>query len=86
MYWTKFEQDLTAAFAVYAKSEKREVFSNQMKLSFLQDEIKFDALRSVASALQVTMSINPNFTYNEAMKVYRVAVMKEKTGTNARHV
>ena len=86
MTWTKFEQDLNTAFATYVKSEKKEVFSNQMKFSYLQDKIKCDTLLSVSSALKVAMSSYPNFTYNEAMKVYRVAVMKAKTGKGSRQV
>ena len=57
-----------------------------MKLVFLQDKIKCVALRSVATLLKGTVSSNPNVTHNESLKVYRVAVMKEKTGKNARHV
>jgi murein L,D-transpeptidase YafK len=85
MDWTKFEQELNDAFAAYVKTEKRVVHSDQMKLSILQDKIKCDALLSVNSALQVAMSSNPNYTYDEAMADYRAAAMNIKT-KNAKHV
>ena len=74
MHWTKFEQQLNGAFATYMKVEKQIVHSNQMKLLFLVDKVKCDILNPVTTALSVTISNNKNFTYNEALKVYKAAV------------
>jgi hypothetical protein len=73
MDWTKFERELEAAFATYVRKEKREVHSNDMKITILQDKIKCDELVQVNAALQVAISSNPNYTYEDAMAVYRAA-------------
>ena len=50
MDWIKFEQQLNSAFAAYVRNEKREVHSNDMKITILQDKIKCDDLISVNAA------------------------------------
>ena len=35
MWWEEFEKQLTSAFASYGKKERRQVYSNEMKLRIL---------------------------------------------------
>ena len=50
MWWEEFEKQLTAVFAAYDKREKRQVYSDEMKISILIKKINADfylALRLV---------------------------------------
>ena len=63
MYWTRFDQQLNTAFAIYAKVEKRVVHSDVLKLGFLLDTVKCDILKPFTTAL--TVAIEGNNTYTQ---------------------
>ena len=89
MTWTKFEQQLNTAFAIYVKVEKRVVYSDAMKLGFLLDKVKSDTLKHVSAALTVAIKGDKNYTYTKALKVYKAEVQKSGTSgqmRNPRHI
>ena len=89
IYWTKFEQQLNTAFASYVKVEKRVVHSDEMKILFLVDKVKCDILKPVTEALTAAIEGDKNYTYTQALKVYKAAVGRSGTSgqmRNLRHV
>ena len=71
------------------KVEKRVVHSDAMKLGFLLDKVKCDALKPVSAALTVAIEGDNNYTYAKALKVYKVEVQKSGASEqmrNPRHV
>lgn len=78
MWWEEFEQRLTMAFAVIDKREKREVYSNGMKLRILVKKISADFLSSVKA------SINVELTKTPMTMTYEIALMNFRNEVNAR--
>ena len=76
MYWTKFKQQLTIAFATYVKVEKRVVHLDSMKLDSLMRKVKYDSLSAVTVAITVRIQSNPNYSYVDALKVHKSEVGK----------
>ena len=56
MWWSKFEKELSRAFAIYQHVKGREVHSNKMKLRILMNKVKADFLKQSKAAHNIEMS------------------------------
>ena len=83
MYWAKFEQQLNTAFATYVKVEKRVVHSDSMKLRHLMDKVRCDKLAAVSAAITVAIQSNPDYSYADALKVYKSTVAKSGSASQS---
>ena len=63
MWWLEFERRLNLAFATYRKVERREVYSDQMKLRTLMEKIHCDFLEPVKAAIETKISEIPGNSY-----------------------
>lgn len=78
MWWTEFEKQLTWAFGVFDKHEKRVVFSNEQRLRTLLKKVKADFLEQTKSSIDVELSKVPViYQYNQALQCFRNKVNKE---------
>ena len=75
MWWEEFEKQLTAAFASYDKKEKRQVYSDEMKLRILIKKINADFLGSAKAGVNIELT-RPNITmtYEQALQMFRNVV------------
>ena len=80
MYWTKLEQQLNTAFVTYVKVEQRLVHSDSMKLWHLMSKVKCEK-PMVSAAITVAIQSNPNYSYSDAVKVFKLIVVKSGTAT-----
>lgn len=75
MWWAEFEKRLTRAFNAYNKHERREVFSDAMKIRKLLRLMKADFLDAVTAQLNIELQRVPmTVTYDQAIALYRNAV------------
>ena len=56
MWWEDFEEHLTSAFVAYDKHEKRQVYSNEMKLRILLDKVNADFLAHTKAGIGVELT------------------------------
>ncbi len=78
MWWAEFEKQLTNAFTAYDKKERRQVYSNEMKLRVLLKKIKADFLSSTKSQIEVAFTEVPmTMTYERAMASFRNVVNQQ---------
>ena len=89
MWWDEFEKRLSHAFIIIHKKEKREVYSNEMKLRVLIQKINVDFLQSVKAAMSIELTRTPlTMTYEQALMTFRNEVNRkhppEMTSNNNR--
>ena len=56
MWWDEFKKQLSHAFTIIHKNEKREVYSNVMKLHILLQKINADFLQSIKAAKGIELA------------------------------
>ena len=72
MWWDEFEKQLSCSFTIIHKNEKREVYSNEMKLRILIQKINVDFLQGVKAVMSIELSRCPLLmTYEQAIMTYR---------------
>ena len=88
MWWDEFKVQLNFAFTAYARSEGRNIHSENMKLCILTKKINDDFLsRTKVSILTHMMSVTMTMTYLQALATFRQAVnQKHLPGTNEVYV
>ena len=78
MWWDEFEKQLSHAFTIIHKNEKREVYSNEMKLRILLQKINADFLQSVKAAMGIELARIPlTMTYEQALMTFRNEVNRK---------
>ena len=84
MWWDEFEVQLNFAFTAYARSEGRDIHSENMKLRILTKKINADLLsHTKASILTHMTSVPKTMAYLQALPTFRQAVnQKHPPGTN----
>ena len=53
MWWEEFEKRFTKAFAIYDRTEKRQVYSNEMKMRMLCSKVQADFLNATRTGIQL---------------------------------
>ena len=72
MWWDEFEKQLNHAFTIIHKRERREVYSDEMKLRMLIQKVNVDFLQGVKSAMSIELTREPlMMTYDQAMMTFR---------------
>ena len=72
MWWDEFEKLLSRSFTIIHKNERREVYSNEMKLRILIQKINVDFLQGVKAAMSIELSREPLLmTYEQAVMTFR---------------
>ncbi len=89
MWWDEFEKRMSHSFTIIHKKERREVYSNEMKLRVLIQKVNADFLQSIKAALSVEISREPlTLTYEQALMTFRNEVNRkhppEMTSNNSR--
>ena len=75
MWWNEFEKQLTKAFTIYDRKERREVYSDEMRLRTLTRKVNADFLQSTKSALMIELNKTPmTMTYTQALSNFRQEV------------
>lgn len=78
MWWDEFEKQLNLAFTIYDQREKREVYSDHMKLRILHRKISADFLQHVKASINVELNRDPvTITYAQALSVFRDEVNRK---------
>ena len=78
MWWDTFERKFTHAFTIMDKKERRNVYSDEMKLRMLVQKINVDFLQSIKSAIIVQLTKSPvTMTYNQALMTFRNEVNRK---------
>ena len=89
MWWDTFEKRLTMAFNVYDKKERRQVYSDEMKLRILGRQVDADFLQSTRQIINIDLTRTPiNMTYKQALASFRIEVNRKFPSdltTAARH-
>ena len=68
MWWEEFEKRLTTAFVVFDKKEKREVYSDEMKLRILCKKVTADFLQNTRTFVDIGLSKIPvSITYTQVL-------------------
>ena len=72
MWRDEVEKQLSHSFMIIHKNEKREVYSNEMKLRILIQKINVDFLQGVKAAMSIELSRCPLLmTYEQAIMTFR---------------
>lgn len=72
MWWDKFEQELTLAYTIFDKVEKREVHSDQTKLRTLLRKVQADFLEATKASIDVRATDHNNpITFQQALTIFR---------------
>ena len=72
MLWGKFEKRLTTAFVVFDKEDKREVYSDEMKLRILCRKVTADFLQNTRTFIEIGLSKIPvSMTYTQSLSNFR---------------
>ena len=75
MWWDEFERRLTRAFVIIDKKEKRQVYSDEMKLRILMKKVRADFLGNAKTSVQLKLIEVPVvFTYENAIQLFRNVV------------
>ena len=78
MWWDEFEKKLTMAFVTYDKREKREVYSNEMKLRILCQKVNADFLHATRQIINIDLTRTPvTMTYEQALASFRNEVNRK---------
>ena len=92
MWWDEFERQLTKAFAMYDRKEKRQVYSDEMKLRTLCNKVQADFLQATRTSIMIDLSRIPvTMTYAQALSNFRNEVNRKfppgmSNNRNARRV
>lgn len=80
MWWDKFEQELTLAYTIFDRVEKRQVHSDQTKLRTLLKKVHADFLEATKASIDVraTDPVNP-ITFQQALAIFRNKVNETPT-------
>ena len=71
MWWDEFEKQPSRSFMIIHKNEKREVYSNEMKLRILIQKINVDFLQGVKATMSIELSRCPLLmTYEQAIMTF----------------
>ena len=71
MWWEEFEKQLTAAFAAYDKIEKRQVYSDKMKMRILIKKVNADFLASAKAGINIELTRSVvTMTYDQALQAF----------------
>ena len=71
MWWDEFETQLSHAFTIIHKDQKREVYSNEMRLCILLQKVNADFLQSVKAAMSIEITRVPLImTYEQALMTF----------------
>ena len=84
MWWDEFEAQLNFAFTAYARSEGRDIHSENMELRILTKKVNADFLsHTKASILTHMTSVPMTMTYFQALSTFRQKInQKHPPGTN----
>ena len=78
MWWDEFEKKLTMAFVTYDKREKRQVYSNEMKLRILCQKVNADFLHATRQIINIDLTRTPvTMTYEQALASFRNEVNRK---------
>ena len=78
MWWDEFERQLTKAFAMYDRKERREVYSDEMKLRTLCTKGQADFLQATRTSIMIDLSRVPvTMTYAQALSNFRNEVNRK---------
>ena len=78
MWWDEFEKQLSHSFTIIHKEQKREVYSNEMKLRILIQKVNADFLQSVKAAMSIELTRMPlMMTYEQALMTFRNEVNRK---------
>ena len=78
MWWDEFERKLTMSFNVYDKKEKRQVYSEEMKLRILCRKVNADFLEATRQLINVDLTRTPvTITYAQALAAFRNEVNRK---------
>ena len=78
MWWDEFEKRLTMAFNVYDKKERRQVYSDEMKLRILCRKVDADFLQSTRQIINIDLTRTPvTMTYTQALASFRNEVNRK---------
>jgi hypothetical protein len=78
MWWEEFEKQLNLAFTIYDQRERREVYSDHMKLRTLHRKISADFLQHAKASINVELNRDPvTITYAQALSVFRDEVNRK---------
>ena len=78
MWWDEFEKQLSHAFTIVHKEQRREVYSNEMKLRILLQKVNADFLQSVKAAMSIELTRVPLLmTYEQALTTFRNEVNRK---------
>ena len=78
MWWDEFERKLTMAFNIYDKKERREVYSDEMKLRILCRKVNADFLDSTRQLVNLDLTRTPvTMTYAQALASFRNEVNRK---------
>jgi hypothetical protein len=68
MWWDEFERQLTKAFTMYNHKERRQVYSDEMKLRTLCNKVQADFLQATCMSIMIDLSRIPvTMTYAQAL-------------------
>lgn len=82
MWWDEFEKQLSHAFTIIHKDQKREVYSNEMKLRILLQKVNADFLQSVKAAMSIELTRVPlMISYEQALMTFRNEVNRKHPPT-----
>ena len=78
MWWDEFEKQLSHAFTIIRKDQKREVYSDAMKLRILLQKVNADFLQSVKAAMSIEINrILLLMTVDQVMTTFRNEVNRK---------
>ena len=72
MWWDEFERKLTTSFNIYDKKERRQVYSDEMKLRILCRKVNADFLEATRQLINVDLTRAPvTVTFAQALASFR---------------
>ena len=78
MWWDEFKKQLSHAFTISHKNEKRGVYSNEIKFCTLLQKINTDFLQRVKVAMGIELARIPlTMTYEQALMTFRNEVNRK---------
>ena len=78
MWWEEFEKRLSTAFIVFDKKERRQVYSDEMKLRILCRKVTADFLQNTRTFIEIELSKTPvTMTYVQALANFRNEVNRK---------
>ena len=78
MWWDEFERRLNYAFNTCDKKERRQVYSNDMKLRILTQKIGADFLQAMKASISIELTKIPmTMSYHQALSAFRNEVNRK---------